>query len=134
MDIPDNTECKFNFNSFKIVYVVNSEYYLYKSTALTKARESHKRVSLKLHDKFATWINRWREENLMENQKSACEDWLMGHTEDLVACTTTTESCGAEDATPYFTFNKYKVYKVEYEYETKSEAGEPVEPVKEATN
>jgi len=39
MDILDNTECKFNVNSFKIVYVVNSEYYLYKRTALTKARE-----------------------------------------------------------------------------------------------
>ncbi|XP_062620426.1 paired amphipathic helix protein Sin3a-like isoform X2 [Saccostrea cucullata] len=131
MDILDNTECKFNVNSFKIVYVVNSEYYLYKRTALTKARESHKRVSLKLHDKFSTWINRWREENLTEDQKSVCEDWLMGRTEDLVACTTTKESCGAEDATPYFTFNKYKV---EYEYETKSEAGEPAEPVKEATS
>ena len=39
MDILDNTECKFNVNSFKIVYVVNSEYYLYKRTALTKARQ-----------------------------------------------------------------------------------------------
>jgi hypothetical protein len=48
MDILDNTECKFNVNSFKIVYVVNSEYYLYKRTALTKAREvSHRYVNLK---------------------------------------------------------------------------------------
>ena len=39
IDILDNTECKFNVNSFKIVYVVNSEYYLYKRTALTKAKE-----------------------------------------------------------------------------------------------
>ena len=39
MDIMDNTECKFNVNSFKMVYVVNSESYLYKRTALKKAKE-----------------------------------------------------------------------------------------------
>lgn len=54
----------------------------------------------------------------------------MGDGDDLVACTTTLEQCGAEDTTPYFPYNKYRV---EYEYETKSEAGEP-EPAKEATS
>lgn len=39
MDIIDNTECKFNVNSFKLVYVVNSESYLYKRMALKRARE-----------------------------------------------------------------------------------------------
>lgn len=39
MDILDNTECKFNVNSFKIVYVVNSEYYLYKRIVFIKVRE-----------------------------------------------------------------------------------------------
>ena len=38
MQIVDNTECNFNVNSFKMVYVVNSESYLYKRTALTKAK------------------------------------------------------------------------------------------------
>nr|XP_022306846.1 paired amphipathic helix protein Sin3a-like isoform X1 [Crassostrea virginica]XP_022306847.1 paired amphipathic helix protein Sin3a-like isoform X1 [Crassostrea virginica] len=130
MDILDNTECKFNVNSFKIVYVVNSEYYLYKRTALTKARESHKRVSLKLHDKFTTWIENWRQENLTDDQREAATEWLMGRTADLVACTTTTESCGGPDATPYFSYNKYRV---EYEYESKSEAGDP-DTAKEATS
>ncbi len=39
MDIMDNTECKFNVNSFKMVYVVNSESYLYKRMALQHAKE-----------------------------------------------------------------------------------------------
>ena len=39
MDIMDNTECKFNVNSFKMVYVVNSESYLYKRMALNRAKE-----------------------------------------------------------------------------------------------
>ena len=39
MDIMDNTECKFNVNSFKMVYVVNSESYLYKRMALKRAQQ-----------------------------------------------------------------------------------------------
>ena len=39
MDIIDNTECKFNVNSFRLVYVTNSESYLYKRMALKRARE-----------------------------------------------------------------------------------------------
>ena len=39
MDIMDNTECKFNVNSFKMVYVVNSESYLYKRMALQRAKQ-----------------------------------------------------------------------------------------------
>ena len=39
MDILDNIECKFNVNSFKMVYVIKSESYLYKRNALRKAKE-----------------------------------------------------------------------------------------------
>ena len=39
MEINDNTECKFNVNSFHLVYVVNSESYMYKRTALERARQ-----------------------------------------------------------------------------------------------
>ena len=39
MNILENTECKFNVNSFKLVYVVNSESYLYKRMALKRAKE-----------------------------------------------------------------------------------------------
>ena len=39
MDIMGNTECKFKVNSFKMVFVVNNESYLYKRTALKRARE-----------------------------------------------------------------------------------------------
>lgn len=37
LDIMDNTQCKFNLNSFKMVFVVNSESYLYKHMALKRA-------------------------------------------------------------------------------------------------
>ena len=39
LDMMDDTECKFNVNSFKMVYVVNSESYLYKRMALRRAQQ-----------------------------------------------------------------------------------------------
>ena len=59
IDIIDNTECKFNVNSFKLVYVVNSESYLYKRMALKRAKEVSRfrlfdllSVGLDRHDNF----------------------------------------------------------------------------------
>jgi len=48
LNILENTECKFNVNSFKLVYVVNSESYLYKRMALKRAKEvcTHSEVTV----------------------------------------------------------------------------------------
>ena len=37
--VVDDTQCRFNVNSFKMVYVVNRESCLYKRNALVKARQ-----------------------------------------------------------------------------------------------
>ena len=39
VDMVNKMECKFNLNSYKMVYVVNSEDYMYRRTALKKAKE-----------------------------------------------------------------------------------------------
>jgi hypothetical protein len=39
VNILENTQCKFNVNSFRMVYVVNSESFLYKRNALKTAKE-----------------------------------------------------------------------------------------------
>lgn len=39
MDIVDNTQCKFNLSSFKMVFVVNSDSYMYKKQALKRAKQ-----------------------------------------------------------------------------------------------
>lgn len=39
IDIVDNTQCKFNLASFKMVFVVNSDSYMYKKQALKRAKE-----------------------------------------------------------------------------------------------
>ncbi|XP_069103169.1 paired amphipathic helix protein Sin3a-like isoform X1 [Argopecten irradians] len=109
MDILDNTECKFNVNSFKIVYVVNSEYYLYKRTALKKAKESHKRVSLKLHDKFSSWVDKWRAQNVTVDMEKECDDWMMGRGDDMRANETVCNKVCVEDTAPYYEYNQYRV-------------------------
>lgn len=121
MDILDNTECKFNVNSFKIVYVVNSEYYLYKRTALKRAKESHKHVSLKLHEKFDEWVNKWRKENVTEEMENAAVQRMMGNAEDLRENKTICNKVYYPDVPPYY---QYKKYVVEYVEEPKKESGE----------
>lgn len=39
VDMVNNMECKFNLNSYKMVYVVNSEDYMYRRTSITKAKQ-----------------------------------------------------------------------------------------------
>ncbi|KAL5019521.1 hypothetical protein ScPMuIL_002413 [Solemya velum] len=120
MDIIDNTECKFNVNSFKLVYVVNSESYLYKRMALNRARESHKHVSLKLHRKFKTWVNKWRDSNVSPDMDNNCSLWLMGKTEGNRASKTVCKKIDNTDKAPYYPYNKYIV---EYFEQAKSESG-----------
>lgn len=109
IDIIDNTECKFNVNSFKLVYVVNSESYLYKRMALQRAKESHKKVSLKLHEKFASWVSKWNKDHVTPEMEKMCSDWLMGDIEDLKPCITTKREIDNENAAPYYVYSKYKV-------------------------
>ena len=77
-ELMDDTECKFNVNSYKMVYVVNSESYLYKRMALTRASGSHKHVSLNKHKLFSTWHDTWVGEHVTSDNKHKCSDWLMG--------------------------------------------------------
>lgn len=39
MDVIDNTHCKFNISNFKMVFVVNSDSYMYKKEALQRAKQ-----------------------------------------------------------------------------------------------
>ena len=39
VDMINKMECKFNLNSYKMVYVVNSEDYMYRRTSLKKAKQ-----------------------------------------------------------------------------------------------
>ncbi|XP_015788602.1 paired amphipathic helix protein Sin3b isoform X2 [Tetranychus urticae] len=82
LQVVDDTQCKFNVNSYKMVFVVQSESYLCKRNALTKARKTHKKVSRRLHAKFNQFHQNWVEKEVTNEQRDECEDWLMGHIYD----------------------------------------------------
>lgn len=109
MDIMDNTECKFNVNSFKMVYVVNSESYLYKRNALQKAAKSHPKVSMKLHEKFASYVKKWNDANVTEEQAKESAKWLMGDVEDMKPCKTIRKDDNNLEKAPYYPYNRYSV-------------------------
>ncbi|KAL3886413.1 hypothetical protein ACJMK2_026411 [Sinanodonta woodiana] len=109
LNIIDNTECKFNVNSYKLFYVVNSESYLYKRMALKRARESHKRVSLKLHDRFNKWARSWQKTNVTKEMDSKCFDWLIGKIGDIKPSETFCRKVYQPDSPPYYEYNRYRV-------------------------
>ncbi|KAK3597908.1 hypothetical protein CHS0354_042245 [Potamilus streckersoni] len=117
VNIIDNTECKFNVNSYKLFYVVNSESYLYKRMALVRARESHKWVSLKLHERFNQWSRNWQKANVMKDMESKCFDWFMGKIRDIKPSETICKKIYQPDSPPYYEYNRYKVRMLKEEEE-----------------
>lgn len=71
--------------------------------------QSHERVSLKLHHKFAAWVDSFVEENVTEEAKEECDKWLMGLAEDNKPCETTRHTDNDTCKAPYYTYNKYSV-------------------------
>lgn len=77
-DMVDDTQCKFNLNSYKMVFVVNSSSYIYNRRALRRAQQSHRKVSQRMHRSFGQWHQGWLDRSVSSEQSSMCEDWLLG--------------------------------------------------------
>ncbi|XP_043933174.1 paired amphipathic helix protein Sin3a-like [Protopterus annectens] len=102
----DKMECKFKLNSYKMVYVVKSEDYMYRRTALLRAHQSHERVSKRLHQRFQSWVDKWTKEHVTPEMAAETNNWLLGDGLDgLVPCTTT---CKME-ILHFMNINKYRV-------------------------
>ncbi|XP_038622994.1 paired amphipathic helix protein Sin3a isoform X2 [Tachyglossus aculeatus] len=102
----DKLECKFKLNSYKMVYVIKSEDYMYRRTALLRAQQSHERVSKRLHQRFQAWVDKWTKEHVTREMAAETSKWLMGEgLEGLVPCTTT---CASETL-HFVSIHKYRV-------------------------
>lgn len=88
VDMVNNMECKFNLNSYRMVYVVDSEDYMYRRSSLKKAREAHQSVTEFLARKFDNWHNVWKEKNVSEEQEAEVQKWFDGEIHGLVPCQT----------------------------------------------
>ncbi|KAJ1085601.1 hypothetical protein NDU88_005731 [Pleurodeles waltl] len=84
-----NMDCRFKLNTHKMMFIMNSEDYMYRCGALPRAKQVQPQVLLQHHQQFEEWHSRWLEENVTGEAAEMVQDWLMGEDdEDLVPCKT----------------------------------------------
>ncbi|XP_067085881.1 paired amphipathic helix protein Sin3b isoform X1 [Osmerus mordax] len=82
-------ECRFKLNTHKMVFVMNSEDYMYRRGALVKARKSQHRVAVKQHERFNKWHQGWLANHVSALADRSVQDWLLGEAEeDMIPCKT----------------------------------------------
>ncbi|XP_048198674.1 paired amphipathic helix protein Sin3b [Perognathus longimembris pacificus] len=85
--------CRFRLGSHKMVFVVNSEDYMYRRGTLGRARQVQPLVLRRHHRHFARWHGRWLEQHVTAEAAGLVQDWLMGEEEeDMVPCKTLCET------------------------------------------
>ncbi|XP_068599386.1 paired amphipathic helix protein Sin3b [Brachionichthys hirsutus] len=83
-------DCRFKLNTHKMVFVMNSEDYMYRRGALVKARKSQHRVAASQHERFNKWHQGWLANHVAASAEHSVQNWLMGEEEeDMIPCKTT---------------------------------------------
>uniref|UniRef100_A0A2K6ELP5 Paired amphipathic helix protein Sin3b n=1 Tax=Propithecus coquereli TaxID=379532 RepID=A0A2K6ELP5_PROCO len=88
-----DVDCRFKLSTHKMVFIVNSEDYMYRRGTLCRAKQVQPLVLLRHHQHFEEWHGRWLEDNVTVEAASLVQDWLMGEEdEDMVPCKTLCET------------------------------------------
>uniref|UniRef100_A0A8D3CSY4 Paired amphipathic helix protein Sin3b n=1 Tax=Scophthalmus maximus TaxID=52904 RepID=A0A8D3CSY4_SCOMX len=83
-------DCRFKLNTHKMVFVMNSEDYMYRRGALVKARKSQHRVAASQHERFDKWHQGWLANHVTASAERSVQNWLLGEEEeDMIPCKTT---------------------------------------------
>uniref|UniRef100_A0A8C2X0C1 Paired amphipathic helix protein Sin3b n=1 Tax=Cyclopterus lumpus TaxID=8103 RepID=A0A8C2X0C1_CYCLU len=84
-------DCRFKLNTHKMVFVMNSEDYMYRRGALVKARKVGRcLVAAGQHDRFDKWHQGWQADHVSAAAERSVQNWLMGEEEeDMIPCKTT---------------------------------------------
>uniref|UniRef100_A0A8C7XXL9 Paired amphipathic helix protein Sin3b n=1 Tax=Oryzias sinensis TaxID=183150 RepID=A0A8C7XXL9_9TELE len=83
-------DCRFKLNTHKMVFVMNSEDYMYRRGALVKARKSQHSVAAGQHQRFHKWHKGWLSDHVSAAAERSVHNWLMGEEEeDFIPCKTT---------------------------------------------
>ena len=64
-------------------------------------------MSLKLHEKFKAFVDKWNEENVTTEFSKVCDDWLLGRSGDLKDCATYRDEVDKPELSPYYPYNRY---------------------------
>ncbi|XP_070764443.1 paired amphipathic helix protein Sin3b isoform X1 [Enoplosus armatus] len=100
-------DCRFKLNTHKMVFVMNSEDYMYRRGALVKTRKSQHRVAASQHERFDKWHQGWLANHVAASAERSVQNWLMGEEEeDMIPCKTTCLSTEVKGQT----VNRYQVH------------------------
>lgn len=100
-------DCRFKLNTHKMVFVMNSEDYMYRRGALVKARKSQNRVAANQHERFDKWHQGWLTNHVTASAERSVQKWLMGEDEeDMIPCKTICLSTEVKGQT----VNRYQVH------------------------
>ncbi|KAF7695575.1 paired amphipathic helix protein Sin3b isoform X1 [Silurus meridionalis] len=101
-----NLDCRFKLNTHKMVFVMNSEDYMYRRGALIKARKTHLHVSRLQRERFSHWHGAWQSEHVSPAAARSVHAWLLGDDlDDLLPCKTTCVTSQVKGQT----VNRYQV-------------------------
>ncbi|XP_012253699.2 paired amphipathic helix protein Sin3a isoform X2 [Athalia rosae] len=114
----DETQCRFNPNSYKMLYVASKEAFLYKPNSFTRARVCHPAVTKRLNSKFHQWLSSWATQNVANTQHRLCQDWLMGRYENLIPHRTRVVTDNDQSRSPYRQYNRYRIERLKSETST----------------
>ncbi|EHB15876.1 Paired amphipathic helix protein Sin3b, partial [Heterocephalus glaber] len=88
-----DVDCRFKLSTHKMVFIVNSEDYMYRRGTLGRAKQVQPLVLLRHHQHFGEWHSRWLEDNVTGEAAGLVRDWLMGEEDaDMVPCKTLCET------------------------------------------
>ncbi|XP_066583983.1 paired amphipathic helix protein Sin3a-like isoform X2 [Prorops nasuta] len=114
----DETQCRFNPNSYHMLYVASKEAFLYRQNAFNRARECHPTVTKHLNTKFHQWLASWAVKNVADVQHRMCQDWLMGRYENLIPHRTRVITDNDQTRSPYRQYNRYRVERLQPDHLT----------------
>jgi len=105
----DDTECRFNLSSYKILFVINKDNLLYRKNALTIAKKTHPKVTSTKYAKYKKVVDAWVGENCTEADLRTNTDWLMGRGPDMHPNRTVIANDNSLNRSPYRPYNRYVV-------------------------
>uniref|UniRef100_A0A7N6B3Z1 Paired amphipathic helix protein Sin3b n=1 Tax=Anabas testudineus TaxID=64144 RepID=A0A7N6B3Z1_ANATE len=99
-------DCRFKLNTHKMVFVMNSEDYMYRRGALN-IYFSVNPVWSSQHERFDKWHQGWLANHVTASAERSVQNWLMGEEEeDMIPCKTTCLSTEVKGQT----VNRYQVH------------------------
>uniref|UniRef100_A0A8C2P4H4 Histone deacetylase interacting domain-containing protein n=1 Tax=Capra hircus TaxID=9925 RepID=A0A8C2P4H4_CAPHI len=91
-----NVDCRFKLSTHKMLFIVNSEDYMYRRGTLCRAKQVQPLVLLRHHQHFAEWHSRWLEDNVTVEAASLVQDCEHAHTPagPLLSCVPSPQAWG----------------------------------------